>query len=169
MSVEITLYTVYQIRNDVVMRYWLMKSEPESYSIDDLMRDKKTAWDGVRNYQARNFMRDDMRVGDRAFFYHSSTAKVGIYGLMEIASAPYADPTQYDKKDSHYDPQSTKKAPRWQLVDVRFVKKFKRPILLSELKKNARFSDMEVVKRGSRLSIQPVCKEHFEYIMETAE
>ncbi len=102
------------------MKYWLMKSEPSCYSIDDMKRDKRTMWDGVRNYQARNMMRDDMKVGDEVLFYHSNTDPIGVVGVVEVASKPYPDPTQFDKKDDHFDPTAKKDDPRWFLVDVKF-------------------------------------------------
>jgi predicted RNA-binding protein with PUA-like domain len=147
--------------HDIGMAYWLMKSEPSCYSIDDLKRDTVTMWDGVRNYQARNFILNDMRVGDTAFFYHSNAKEIGIVGTMEIASSAYPDPTQFDKNEDHYDPKSTKQNPRWFLVDVSFVEKFKRTLTLQELKDDPTFDDMPVTQRGMRLSVQPVSKKHF--------
>ena len=151
------------------MKYWLMKSEPSEYSIDDLRRDRKTMWDGVRNYQARNFMRDDMRVGDRALFYHSNTDEIGVAGTMKITQTAYTDPTQFDKKDKHYDATSDPKKPRWVCVGVGFDAKFPRTITLAELKLNPAFTDMMVTQKGSRLSIQPVAKKHFTKICHLAE
>jgi len=148
------------------MKYWLMKSEPTSYSIDDLKRDKRTAWDGVRNYQARNFMRDEMQVGDLAFFYHSNTEPIGIAGVMKICSKPYPDPTAFDKKDHHYDPKSKKENPTWYLVDMSFVEKFKEVIPLSALKLDPAFKDMLVVQKGSRLSVQPVSERDFKAVLK---
>jgi predicted RNA-binding protein with PUA-like domain len=148
------------------MRYWLLKSEGACYSIDDLMRDKKTAWSGVRNYQARNFMRDDMIKGDMVLFYHSSSNPTGIYGLAKIASAAYADETQFNKADDHYDPASKKAAPRWLCVDVSFVKKFSEPISLEEIKHDPHLEGMMVRQPGSRLSIQPVSEKHFNYLVK---
>ena len=150
------------------MKYWLMKSEPSCYSIDDMKRDKRTAWDGVRNYQARNFMRDDMSVGDEVFFYHSNTDPIGIVGIVEVASKPYPDPTQFDKKDDHYDPKSKKENPRWVLVDVKFKKKFKETFTLAEIKNDPQLKDMVVAQKGSRLSVQPVEKKHFERVVKLA-
>ena len=115
------------------MAYWLMKSEPDVYSIDDLERDGREPWDGIRNYQARNFMRDEMTVGDKAFFYHSNADTVGIVGTMTIASTPYDDPTQFDKKSKYFDAKSSKDKPRWQLVDVAFESNFSRVVTLAEL------------------------------------
>ena len=146
--------------------YWLIKTEPTSYSIDDLQKDKVTDWGGIRNYQARNFMTKDMKVGDRALFYHSSCEIPGIYGIAEIASGPLADPTQFDKKDSHFDPKATKEKPIWFMVRVKFIKKLKRPFTLYEIKASATLSKMVVAQQGSRLSIQPVSKTHFDEIVK---
>lgn len=145
-------------------QYWLMKSEPDDYSIDDLKRDKRAGWDGVRNYQARNFMRDDMRVGDGVLFYHSNAEPPGIAGIAEVCSQSYPDETAFDKSDKHFDFKSKKANPVWFLVDVCFVKKFKKLVPLNKLKVGLEFSDMLVTKRGVRLSIQPVSKKHFDII-----
>lgn len=147
------------------MNYWLIKSEPESYSIDDLKRDKKTPWSGVRSFQARNFMRDQMKIGDLALFYHSSVNPPGIVGLAKVASAPYPDPTQFEPKSPYFNPRATKDRPVWYVVDFLFVKKFKQEITLPELKASKSFSDMLVTQKGSRLSIQPVSEKHFEKIL----
>lgn len=148
------------------MAYWLMKSEPDVYSIDDLERDGREPWDGIRNYQARNFMRDEMKVGDLAFFYHSNAAKVGIVGTMTIASEPYDDPTQFDKKSKYFDAKSSKDKPRWQLVDVAFEGKFPRTVTLAELKANPKLADMRLVQKGNRLSIMPVTKHEWDTILK---
>lgn len=140
--------------------YWLMKSEPESYGIDHLKAEKKTAWSGVRNFQARNFMRE-MQPGDPVLFYHSSCKVPGVYGLAKVASAPYPDPTQFDAKSPYYDPRATKEKPIWFLVDVAFVRKFKEPITLPEIRANSRLRAMLILQPGSRLSVTPVAKEHF--------
>lgn len=157
------------------MQYWLIKSESDCYSIDDLKRDTKTAWSGVRNFQARNFMRDKMKVGDLALFYHSSPSgpgvgatkpPIGVYGIAKVVSAPYADKTAFDPKDEHYDAKSKNKIePTWMLVDFAFKKKFKKPITLAEIKNDPKLDGMMVRQKGSRLSIQPVSKEHFMYIV----
>lgn len=139
-----------------------MKSEPESYSIDTLKADKKTAWTGVRNFQARNFMRDDMQVGDGVLFYHSSCKVPGVYGLAKVVSAPYPDPTQFDTKGHYYEPRATKEKPVWYLVDIAFVKKLKEPVTLSEIRSNTKLQSMTILKPGSRLSITPVSPEEFE-------
>ncbi len=148
------------------MRYWLMKSEPSCYSIDDLKREKVGMWDDVRSYQARNFMRDDMKKGDIVLFYHSSCDEIGIVGLGKIAKEAYPDPTQFDKKSYKYDPKSKKEKPQWVSVDVRFVEKFKEPLTLGELKNDPFFSDMLVVRQGMRLSVQPVAVKHFDKILK---
>lgn len=148
------------------MQYWLMKSEPNKFSIDDLARVKVEPWDGVRNYQARNFMRDEMAVGDRAFFYHSSCKVPGIVGTMEIASEAYPDPTAFDPEDAHYDPKSDADNPTWMLVDVKFLGKLKTPLTLERLKLEPALADTRLLKRGNRLSVFPVDRRHWDYIME---
>ena len=151
------------------MNYWLIKSEGACYSIDDLKRDKKTAWTGIRNYQARNFMRDDMRVGDLVLFYHSIGTKEqpsGIYGIAKVASKPHPDQTQFDKKDMHYDPKATEGMPIWACVDIAFVKKFKTPVTLGDIKRDRALEGMEVRRTGSRLSVMPVSEKHFKHIAE---
>ncbi len=158
-------------------QYWLIKSEGDCYSIDMLKKDKKTAWSGVRNFQARNFMRDQMKIGDLALFYHSNAEPSGVYGVARVVSEAYEDKTARDQKDEHFDPRSfrlftearktkTQYKPVWMLVDFAFIKKLKRPISLSELKNDPKTKDMLVCQRASRLSIQPVSKKHFEYIVE---
>lgn len=150
------------------MHYWLLKSEPESYSIDDLRRDKKTRWDGIRNYQARNFLRDEIKKGDLAFFYHSSTGEVGIVGLAKIVKAAYPDPTQFDAKSDYYDPKAKSENPPWVSVDVTFVRKFKKLVPLHMLKNDPFFKDMPLTRKGMRLSVQPVGEKHFEKIIQLA-
>ena len=142
-----------------------MKSEPNEYSIDDLKRDKVEPWDGIRNYQARNMFRDDMKVGDAAFFYHSSCKVPSVVGIMHIVSEAYPDPTQFDPKNTHYDAKSPKDNPRWLLVDVQFERKIKRPITLKELKEHPGLSDFRLNQRGNRLSIFPVDKRHWDLIL----
>lgn len=138
-------------------QYWLMKSEPEDFSIDDLQRVDVEPWSGVRNFQARNFMRQ-MQPGDGVLFYHSSTEVPGIYGIAEVASAPYPDPTQFQKKSKYYDEKSAPQQPRWELVDVKFVRKLKRGIPLDEIRTHAEKlgEDFALIRRGSRLSVLPV-------------
>jgi predicted RNA-binding protein with PUA-like domain len=150
------------------MKYWLMKSEPDTFSIDDLAkRPKKTEpWDGVRNYQARNFMRDQMQVGDGVLFYHSNCEEPGIAGLATIASKAYPDPTQFDARHPHYDPGSKPDEPRWFLVDVKFQRKLKRVITLTELRGHeAELPGFQLLMRGNRLSVLPVRKEHWDRIL----
>ena len=139
------------------MRYWLLKSEPDEFSIDDLAaaKGRTTPWFGVRNYQARNFMRDQMRVGDRGFFYHSSCPEPGIAGIVEVSAPAYPDATQFDRKSPYYDPRATREAPRWMNVDVTLVEKG-RFVPLTELRAHPELSRMRVLQRGNRLSITPV-------------
>ena len=138
-------------------KYWLMKTEPEDFSIDDLQRVGIEPWTGVRNYQARNFMRQ-MQPGDGVLFYHSSTEVPGIYGVAEVASTPYPDPTQFQKKSKHFDEKSTQEQPRWELVDVKFVRKLQRGIPLDEIRAHAERlgEDFALIRRGTRLSVLPV-------------
>jgi predicted RNA-binding protein with PUA-like domain len=145
--------------------YWLMKSEPGSYSIDDLARDKTTYWDGVRNYQARNFLRDRVKKGDRVFFYHSNAEPPGIAGIAEVTKEGYPDPSQFDKKDSHFDPESDVRDPAWFAVEIRFVKKFPGIIPLDRLKKIPALSKMPLLQRGQRLSVQPVSEKEWDAIL----
>ncbi len=147
------------------MNYWLIKSEGACYSIEDLEKDKKTDWFGVRNFQARNFMRDDMKVGDMALFYHSNSKPSGVYGVARVASLAHPDLTALDKKDEHYDPRSTKTNPIWECVDFEFVQKFRDPISLQYIKIDSKLSDMLVAKQGQRLSVMPVSKTHFERVV----
>ncbi len=147
------------------MKCWLMKSEPDAYSIDDLERDGCEKWDGIRNYQARNMMRDDMKMGDEIFFYHSNCKAPGIVGVARVASEPYPDPTQFDKKSRYYDAKSSKDNPRWCLVDVEFVRKLARNITLTEIKAQKTFADMTLTRKGNRLSIMPVSKKHWNKIL----
>ena len=147
------------------MTYWLIKSEPDAYSIDDLERDGREMWDGIRNYQARNTMRDDMKIGDEVFFYHSSCKEPGVVGIAKVASAPYPDPTQFDRKAKYFDPKSSKDDPRWWLVDVEFVRKTKRNVTLSEIKAQKSLDDMILTRKGNRLSIMPVSKKHWTKIL----
>lgn len=144
--------------------HWLMKSEPSVYSIDDLKRDGKTYWDGVRNFQARNFMRDLMKKGDPVLFYHSNASPSGVAGRAEVRGEGYPDFTAWDKKNKHYDPKSTPEKPLWFMVDVKFVGKFKHFVPLDELKASPALRGMMVTKLGVRLSVQPVEKKHFEII-----
>ena len=150
---------------------WLMKSEPDAFSFEDLKKAprKTEPWDGIRNYQARNFMRDDMRKGDSVLFYHSNCKEPGIVGLAEIASkAAYPDPTQFDRKSKYHDPKSDPDNPRWLLVDVRYKKKLKHPVTLKAIKEHPVLKDMKVAQRGMRLSIQPVEAKHFKAVLKLA-
>ena len=139
-------------------RYWLMKSEPDTFSIDDLQRVGVEPWNGVRNYQARNYMRDGMKTGDGVLFYHSNTAVPGIVGLAKISSEAYPDPTQFDPKSDYHDPKSSREEPRWLLVDVAFERKLKRTISLDEIKARSEQlgEDFALIRRGNRLSVLPV-------------
>jgi len=151
------------------MSYWLMKSEPEAFGIDDLKSrpDQTEPWDGVRNYQARNMMRDQMKPGDLAFFYHSNCAEPGIVGIMKVARDGYPDPTAFDPDAKYYDPKSDPDNPRWYLVDVRYVRHLTRPLSLRELKEHAdRLVGFPLLRKGNRLSIMPVTKEQWEYILD---
>lgn len=153
------------------MNYWLFKSEPETFSIDDLRnRPKQTEhWDGVRNYQARNFLRDEIAVGDSGFFYHSNCETPGIVGCFDIVKAGYPDFTAFDAKSDHFDPASTPEKPRWFMVDVRFRKKFDRIISLEEIKHHPLLKTMLVARRGNRLSITPVSEKEWKIILELAK
>ena len=145
--------------------YWLMKSEPDAFSIDDLKRKGHEAWDGVRNYQARNFMRDGMNVGDKVFFYHSNCAEPGIVGVAEVATDAYPDPSQFDPKSKYFDAASSRDNPRWMLVDVKFVKKLKRAIPLKELQSEPALAEMALVRKGNRLSVMPVEAAEWQHIL----
>ncbi|MFL6661495.1 MAG: EVE domain-containing protein [Rhizobacter sp.] len=152
------------------MAYWLMKSEPEECSIDDLagMPRQTVPWFGVRGWQARNFMREDMRVGDGVLFYHSSCAVPGIYGIAEVSSEPYPDETQFDPKNKYYDEKSKRDTPRWYLVDVKLVKKT-RVLSLAEMRAAPQLASMQVLRRGNRLSITPVTPEEWREVMKLLE
>lgn len=147
--------------------YWLMKSEPEAFSVSDLERVGTEPWSGVRNYQARNFMRQ-MHPGDEIFFYHSNTAVPGIYGLAEVATLPYPDPTQFERNSHYFDPKATPEQPRWDLVDVRFVRHFARPVTLAALKaiKDELGEGFALTQNGSRLSVMPVTSAQWKRILK---
>jgi predicted RNA-binding protein with PUA-like domain len=147
------------------MKHWLMKSEPDTFSIDDLKRKGIEKWDGVRNYQARNFMRDGMKPGDKVFFYHSACPVPGIAGLAEVASDAYPDPSQFDAKSKYFDATSSREDPRWMLVDVKFVRKLKRVITLEELKGHGELDEMILLRKGNRLSVMPVAANEWRYIL----
>ena len=150
------------------MKYWLIKSEPELFSIDDLAKskDKTTYWDGVRNYQARNFLRDEMQIGDRIVFYHSNSEPSGAIGICEVVKAGYPDFTAFDPKDIHYDPNSKKDNPTWIMVDVKFIQKFERLVPISEIKGNNKLNKMQLVQRGNRLSVMPLTKSEFDELFK---
>ncbi|MGD9809003.1 MAG: EVE domain-containing protein [Deferribacterales bacterium] len=152
------------------MNYWLMKSEPEAFSIDDLKAKPESTehWDGIRNYQARNFMRDDMKVGDKVLFYHSNCEEPGVVGIAEVASEAYPDHTAFDPAGKYYDPKSKEDSPRWVMVDVKFIEKFPRTVSLREIKTVSGLSDMRLVQKGNRLSIMPVEKSEFDTIVKMA-
>jgi len=149
------------------MNYWLLKSEPTTFSIDDLVKsDKKTTyWDGVRNYQVRNMLRDDIKSGDKAFFYHSNCKPPGIAGIVEIVKSGYPDPSAFDKKSKYYDPKSTDEKPIWYCVDVKFVEKFDEVVSLDQIKNHPKLKNMVVARKGSRLSITPVTKVEWDLIL----
>ena len=148
------------------MKYWLMKSEPDVFSIDDLAKKKTSLWDGVRNYQARNFMMNDMEPGDAVLFYHSNAEPPGVAGIAEVAGPAEPDPTAFDKKSEYFDPKSTPQTPRWQCVPVRFVKKFKNFVSLDDLRSAKGLETMLVLRKGQRLSIQPVTKAEFDRVVK---
>ena len=149
------------------MNYWLMKSEPDAFGINHLKdRPKQTEhWDGVRNYQARNMMRDEMKRGDLVFFYHSNCETPGIVGIMEVAKEAYPDHTAFDPDDKHFDPKSDPAKPTWMMVDVKYVRTFARTISLTELKQKPELSGLALVRRGNRLSIMPVNKQQWDFIL----
>jgi predicted RNA-binding protein with PUA-like domain len=151
-------------------KYWLVKTEPESFSIHDLAKapNKTTCWSGVRNYQARNFLRDEMRLGDRVLIYHSSTDPPAIVGTGTISREGYPDHTAWDKNDDHYDPASTAERPRWFMVDIRLEQVFQQPLSLDKLRSVAALKNMELLRKGSRLSVQPVREAEFNTILKLA-
>ena len=152
------------------MNYWLFKSEPDAFSIDDLraMPGKKDHWDGIRNYQARNIMRDDMKKGDQGFFYHSSCPVPGIVGVVEIVKEAYDDYTALDPNSNYFDPKASSDNPRWCMVDVKYRKKFKQIVTLEHLKTVKSLEAMQLLKRGNRLSIMPVAKKEWDIILKLA-
>lgn len=144
------------------MSYWLMKSEADCYSIDDLKKDKQTMWDGIRNYQVRNMIRDDIMKGDLVLFYHSNAGiENGVMGEMEVVKEAYPDPTQFDPTSEHFDSKSDQRNPRWLCVDVKFKSKFPRLVSLKEIKNDPAFADMVLTKKGNRLSVMPVSAKHY--------
>ncbi len=153
------------------MNYWLMKSEPDVFSFEDLKACIKQTepWDGIRNYQARNFMRDDMRIGDLILFYHSNTNPPGVAGIAQVASKPYPDPTAFDKKSKYFDPKSDPKNPRWILVDVSFKADIVRQVSLEEMKSMPELVNMRALQRGNRLSIMPTTRSEFQAIKKAGQ
>jgi predicted RNA-binding protein with PUA-like domain len=151
------------------MRYWLLKSEPSVFSIDDLARVKTTTWDGVRNYQARNLLRDEIKVGDGVLFYHSSADPPAVAGTATIARAGYPDASQFDARSNHHDPASAREAPRWFAVDVKFDKKFAHAVTLPSLRANPALEDMVLLRKGSRLSVQPVTAAEWKLICKLGQ
>ncbi len=149
-------------------KYWLVKSEPDAFSIDDLAKSKKktTHWDGVRNYQARNFMRDEMEKGDGVLYYHSNTDPTAVVGYCEVVKEGYPDHTQFDPDDKHFDPKADPAKPTWMMVDIKLVKKFKKPVPLAEIKENPKLQKMRLVQRGNRLSVMPVEKKEWDEILK---
>ncbi len=155
----------------ILTRYWLVKSEPEAFSFDDLLESpgQTTAWEGVRNFEARNFMRDDMRIGDRVLFYHSSTPRPGVVGVAEVVSPPRADPTQFDPNSGLYDERASEETPRWFLVDIKAVEKLPRTVSLREIKEEPSLAEMRLVARGNRLSVMRVEEREFNRILDMAK
>ncbi len=149
-------------------RHWLVKSEPDAFSIDDLRAAGTEPWDGIRNYQARNMMRDDMAIGDRVLFYHSNAKPPGLVGLAEVASEPYPDPTAFDPASKYYDPKSDPDDPRWILVDLRYVDHLPRFLSLDELKQRKELDGMPLLAKGQRLSVMPIEKQHYDAVVALA-
>jgi predicted RNA-binding protein with PUA-like domain len=149
-------------------RYWLFKSEPSCYSFEDLRKERggKACWDGVRNYQARNFLRDEVRKGDGVLFYHSNCPEPGVVGIAEVVSEPYPDPTQFDPKSEYYDPQATRAKPRWWSVDIRAVRAFRVPVSLKQMRETPGLEGMWVLRKGSRLSVTPVSRAEWEILLK---
>lgn len=147
------------------MAYWLMKSEPHAFSIDDLKEKRRSSWDGVRNYQARNMMRDDMRKGDLAFFYHSNCKEPGVVGIVSICKEAYPDTIEFGRKGKRVKPNKDLENPTWFMVDVQYKRKLKRNITLQELKSHGALANMPLVRRGNRLSVMPVTAEEWEFIL----
>ncbi|MFW5876801.1 MAG: EVE domain-containing protein [Myxococcota bacterium] len=150
------------------IRYWLLKSEPNVYSIDDLQRDGRAEWEGVRNYQARNFLRDEMHEGDLVLFYHSNAKPPGVAGVARVCREGYPDATQFDPRSGYHDPKSKREAPRWYRVDVEFVEKFDAMVPLDALKRDPALEGMKVIQKGQRLSVQPVDAKHFRRVLKMA-
>ncbi len=159
--------TTPKIKNsDNSKKYWLLKSEPESYSIDQFKKDQTTWWEGVRNYQARNFMTKEMKAGDQFLFYHSNATPPCVVGLGQISKPAAPDPSAFNKKSDYYEPKSTPERPIWECVEVKFLEKFPKPLSLAEVREIDGLDKMILIKKGSRLSIQPVTKTEFDLILE---
>ncbi len=158
-------------KSETTDRYWLVKSEPEVFSIDDLAKakNKTTYWDGVRNYQARNTLRDLMKLGDRVLFYHSNATPPAIVGIARVVKEGYPDHTAIDPQDDHYDPKSKRENPTWYMVDIQFEEKFAQPLTLPMLKAEPSLEGMVLIQRGSRLSVQPVRPHEFEIVLQLAK
>lgn len=152
----------------MTVKYWLIKSEADVYSIDDMKKDKVTFWNGVRNYQARNYLRDEMKKGDRVLFYHSNSEPTGVFGVCEIVKEGYPDFTAMDPESEYYDTKSTKENPIWFMADIKFVQKFEKPVTLSDMRINPKLKNMKLLQRGSRLSVMPVEKPEFDEIIKMA-
>lgn len=152
-------------------KYWLVKSEPDVFSLNDLKKSKNqtTYWDGVRNYQARNYLRDDTKKGDQVLFYHSNSDLLAVMGICEVVKEGYPDHTQFDPDNDHYDPKADPKNPTWIMVDVKFVKEFKNPVTLEAIKSNPKLKNMKLIARGNRLSVMPVTKDEFDEIKKLGE
>lgn len=149
-------------------KYWLVKSEPENFSLKDLMKspNQTTCWDGVRNYQARNFIRDGMKVGDGVLFYHSSIDMPVVVGVCEVVKSAYPDHTQFDPAHKHFDPKADPKNPTWFMVDIKFVKEFISPVTIESIKANSKLNKMRLIQRGNRLSVMPVTKNEWDEILK---
>ena len=150
------------------MKYWLFKSDPDEFSIEDLKKriNKTTFWDGIRNYQARNFLRDEIKKGDEVIFYHSSSDPLAVMGYCEVVKDGYPDHTQFDSKSDHFDPRADKKNPTWFMVDIKLIKEFKKPVTLNEIKSNKKLKDMKLIQRGQRLSVMPVTSAEWDEILK---
>lgn len=152
----------------MAIKYWLMKSEPNVFSIDDLAKSKNqtTYWDGVRNYQARNFLRDEIKIGDKVIFYHSNSEPPGAAGICEVVKEGYPDFTAFDPENSHYDPKSKKESPTWFMVDIKLIKKFSHFVSIDEMRENKKLQGMKLLQRGNRLSVIPLTKQEFDEIIK---
>ena len=163
--------TAYSASNNLsktqIMKYWLVKSEPDAFSVDDLAKqpDKTEHWDGVRNYQARNFMRDEMKKGDQIFFYHSNCKEPGIVGIAKVIKEGYPDYTAFETSSKYYDSKSDPQNPRWYMVDIKLIRRLKRTITLQELKQQKKLTDMVLLRKGNRLSVMPVDEKHWKTIL----